>query len=99
MAATLARTLGCPVVVENDANLAAISERWQGIASDADDVVVLVAGERTGAGIVIGGQLVRGKRSGTGEMTFLGLLRAADPDQEIEQIVQEVAHPRLTQLS
>jgi predicted NBD/HSP70 family sugar kinase len=69
---TLARSLRAPVAVENDCNLAVIGERWRGVAAGADDVICVLAGERMGAGIVVGGQLVRGHRGAAGEMAFLG---------------------------
>jgi predicted NBD/HSP70 family sugar kinase len=68
----LARSLHAPVKVENDCNLAVLGERWRGVAAGADDVICVLAGERMGAGIVVGGQLVRGHRGAAGEMAFLG---------------------------
>jgi predicted NBD/HSP70 family sugar kinase len=81
---------GCPAAAENDANLAAIGEHWYGAARGRDDVVFLMAGDRVGTGIVIGGELVRGKSGGTGEMTFLGLLHRTDPDEPLERLVAEI---------
>lgn len=66
--------LGRPVAVENDADLAVLGERWRGAAAGCDDVVLLLAGERLGAGICVGGALVRGRSGGAGEMGFLHLL-------------------------
>jgi predicted NBD/HSP70 family sugar kinase len=68
----LARSLRTPVVVENDCNLAVIGERWRGVAAGVDDVICVLAGERMGAGIVVGGRLVRGHRGAAGEMAVLG---------------------------
>ncbi len=42
---------GWPVLLENDANLAALGEHWRGEARDVDDLVVLLAGERFGSGL------------------------------------------------
>jgi predicted NBD/HSP70 family sugar kinase len=72
LAAALRRTVGAPVVVENDCNLAVLGERWHGVAKGVDDVVCVLASERLGAGIVIDGQLVRGHAGAAGEMAFLG---------------------------
>ncbi len=59
------------VVVENDANLAALAERpSSGDASFA----ALLSGERFGAGIVVDGVLLRGARGGAGEMRVLDLV-------------------------
>ncbi len=91
LAAEFQKTFDSAVVVENDANLATLGECWKGAAQGVDDVVLLLAGERVGAGIVIDGDLVRGKRGGTGEMTFLGMLRSTDPAEAIEKLVRDVA--------
>ncbi|GAA4959844.1 putative NBD/HSP70 family sugar kinase [Nonomuraea thailandensis] len=69
----LATRFSCPVQVENDCKLAALAERWQGAARDADDIVYLLAGMRTGAGLIIDGTLRRGYGGAAGE---IGALRA-----------------------
>ncbi|TQJ11626.1 putative NBD/HSP70 family sugar kinase [Kribbella jejuensis] len=75
LAAHLARTFGCPVVVENDCKLAALAERWKGAASDASDVVYLLAGMRIGAGLIIDGVLRRGHGGAAGEIGALKNVR------------------------
>lgn len=65
------------VLVENDANLAALAEHAH---SPGENVATLLTGERFGAGLVIDGRLLRGHRGGAGEMRFLDLLAADDPD-------------------
>jgi predicted NBD/HSP70 family sugar kinase/predicted transcriptional regulator len=62
-----------PVLVDNDANLAALDERSAGTAANVDNVIVLLAGERLGAGLILGGQLVRGAGA-AGELAFLRLV-------------------------
>ncbi|MCF2527255.1 ROK family protein [Yinghuangia soli] len=77
----LARSLRCPVLVENDANLAAIGERWQGVAAGSDDVVYILAGLSPGAGSLIGGRVHRGFGGAAGEIGALHLLgRQAPPE-------------------
>ena len=63
-----------PVLLENDANLAALGERWKGVGAGVDDLIVILSGERLGAGIVLSGQLIRGFGGGAGELTFLELV-------------------------
>ncbi|GIH19293.1 ROK family transcriptional regulator [Rugosimonospora africana] len=63
----------CPVYVENDCKLAAVAERWHGVAQDADDIVYVLAGMRTGAGLILDGTLRRGYGGAAGE---IGALRA-----------------------
>lgn len=62
---------GGPVLVANDANVAALAERWQGQAEGVDSVVALLASERLGAGVVDDGHLVLGRDGEAGEMYFL----------------------------
>ncbi len=65
---------GWPVLLENDANLAAWGERWRGVAAGVDDLVVMVADERLGSGLFLGGRPVRGHAGGAGELRFLELI-------------------------
>ncbi|WP_237105969.1 ROK family transcriptional regulator [Nonomuraea sp. MG754425] len=69
----LAARFSCPIQVENDCKLAALAERWQGAARDADDIVYVLAGMRCGAGLIIDGALRRGHGGAAGE---IGALRA-----------------------
>ena len=62
-----------PVQVDNDANMAALGERWQGTARSVDDFVFLSLGAGIGAGVVIGGQLHRGHRFHAGEISRMML--------------------------
>ncbi len=39
-----------PLLVDNDANLAVMAERWRGAAQGVDNVIVLLAGWRLGCG-------------------------------------------------
>lgn len=55
-----------PVVVDNDANLAAMGEHLHGEAPD--DFVLITIGHGIGAGIMLGGSLVRGTNDSSGEV-------------------------------
>ncbi|KQX08281.1 hypothetical protein ASC59_11575 [Leifsonia sp. Root1293] len=61
------------VVVDNDANLAAIAEAAEpaGHGVGVDSYITLLSGERLGGGIVVDGHLLRGVRGGAGEMRML----------------------------
>ena len=73
--------LPAPLIVENDADLAVLAERWRGAAVGCADAVLLLAGERLGAGICVGGRLLRGGSGGAGEMGFLHLVTGVgEPD-------------------
>src|SRR5262245_18118735 len=60
---------GLPVVVDNDANSAALAELWFGRpeVSDARDFILVMVAEGVGTGIVFDGQIYRGKRGAAGE--------------------------------
>src|SRR4051795_4257293 len=77
----LQRALGLPVTLENDINLAALGEQWQGVARGVDDFVFLSVGTGMGAGLVLGGQLHRGRHGAAGEIDFVftGLDENVDP--------------------
>lgn len=71
---------GWNVLLENDANLAALGERWRGSAVGIDDVVVILASERFGSGVIEDGRLLRGSGGGFGEMAYLDLVEGVgDP--------------------
>jgi predicted NBD/HSP70 family sugar kinase len=57
-----------PVLVDNEANLAALGELWYGGHDDLDDFVHVSGEIGVGAGIVVGGQLFRGVRGFAGEV-------------------------------
>lgn len=63
--------LGIEVFVENDVNLAALGEHWLTKANAKDDLIYLSIGTGIGAGIVIGGQLLRGAGGAAGEIGYL----------------------------
>jgi predicted NBD/HSP70 family sugar kinase len=56
--------LGLPVVVDKDTNAAVLAEAWQRPMRDA---AVVYAGTGLGAGLLLGGEVHRGARSGAGE--------------------------------
>ncbi len=56
------------VRVENDAALAAVAESSLGEARGCDDFVAMMIGRRLGAGVFLGGQLVRGGHGAVGEL-------------------------------
>jgi predicted NBD/HSP70 family sugar kinase len=80
--------LAAPVTVENDADLAVLAERWRGAAVGCADAVLLLAGERLGAGICLGGRLVRGRYGGAGEMGFLHLVSGVGAPDGIGRLLR-----------
>jgi len=72
----LSDALGIPAVLENNANAAAVAEwRW-GLNCEIDDLVYLTCTTGMGAGLVLGGRLLRGKQDLAGEIGHVRLLDA-----------------------
>jgi len=66
---------GVPVVAENDANAAAVGERWLGAARGLDDLAFIALGTGIGAGLILDGQLRRGAHLLAGEIAFFAMTR------------------------
>ena len=64
----LVRKLGVPVWVDQDANAAALGERWRGGAKEMHNFVFLALGTGVGAGLMINGRLRRGFHHAAGEV-------------------------------
>jgi predicted NBD/HSP70 family sugar kinase len=62
-----------PVCIDNDANMAAIGERWRGVARDLDNFVFIALGTGIGSGIFVNGQLYAGRTGAAGELQFLNV--------------------------
>jgi len=62
------RQLGAPVILENDANAAALGEKWIGAGRDYDDLVLLTLGTGIGGGIISGGRVLHGFLGMAGEL-------------------------------
>ncbi|MFG1954801.1 ROK family protein [Micromonospora sp. NPDC048830] len=69
----LAAELGCPVLVDNDANVMALGEQHAGTGRAFDDFLYLKLGTAIGCGMVLGGTLHRGATSGAGGIAHLRL--------------------------
>lgn len=67
----LSEKLNIPVQVENDVNLAVVGEHWAGCAENIDNLAYIALGTGVGAGLMIGGELVRGSTGMAGELGFL----------------------------
>lgn len=57
-----------PVIVDNDANVAALGEKFNGAGKDADDVVVITLGTGLGGGIISNGKIVHGHNGSGAEL-------------------------------
>ena len=65
--------LGTKIAFENDVNLAAIGEQWQGLGKGVENFVYLHLGTGVGMGMVLNGELYRGSSGAAGEVGYLPL--------------------------
>ena len=86
--------LGIDVTLENDVNLAAVGERWAGVARGVDDFAFLSVGTGMGMGLVLGGELHRGNHGAAGEVDWAlaGLDEDVDPSADgVAALAERVA--------
>jgi glucokinase len=69
----LERNLQVPVVIDNDANVAALGEAWRGAGIGVEDVVCVTLGTGVGGGIISGGRLLHGVNGFAGEIGHIQL--------------------------
>ncbi|KLD58099.1 hypothetical protein WP50_28775, partial [Lactiplantibacillus plantarum] len=60
-----------PVIIENDANAAAIAEQWLGVAQNVPNYLSLVLGTGVGGALVINNQIYRGAHARSGECGWM----------------------------
>lgn len=65
--AEIEKRLGTRVILENDANVAALGEKWLGAGRDVEDLAVLTLGTGVGGGIILGGRILHGMTGMAGE--------------------------------
>ena len=67
----LAEKCGCPVILENDGKAAAMAELANGALKDCCNAAVFIIGTGVGGGLIVNGQLVRGRDFTAGEYSFM----------------------------
>jgi glucokinase len=75
----LSAKLNTRVILENDANAAALGESWMGAGRDVDDLVLLTLGTGIGGGIISGGRIVRGSVGMAGEIGHISVVPNGNP--------------------
>lgn len=73
------KRLGTPVILENDANAAAMGECWIGAGKDVDDLVLLTLGTGIGGGIISHGRILHGHVGMAGELGHLTVIPNGNP--------------------
>ena len=64
----LEAAISLPVMLENDANCAALGEMWNGAGKGAKDLVCVTLGTGVGGGVIANGNIVQGINGAAGEI-------------------------------
>ncbi len=70
----LEQALRIPVVIENDANAAALGEQWRGAGRGINSMILLTLGTGVGAGIVLDNKIWQGADGMAGEVGHMTLV-------------------------
>ncbi|HFZ6814940.1 TPA: ROK family glucokinase [Streptococcus agalactiae] len=62
------KEVGIPFFIDNDANVAALGERWVGAGANNPDVVFVALGTGVGGGVIADGNLIHGVAGAGGEI-------------------------------
>lgn len=73
------RRLGTKIFLENDANAAALGEKWMGRGRDVNDLVLLTLGTGIGGGIISGGKVLRGQLGMAAELGHMTVDPVGNP--------------------
>ncbi|WP_438832572.1 ROK family glucokinase [Streptococcus pluranimalium] len=74
------RETGIPFAIDNDANVAALGERWVGAGANNPDVVFVTLGTGVGGGVIADGNLIHGIAGAGGEIGHM----VVEPDTGFE---------------
>lgn len=77
--AVIEQKLGERVILENDANCAALGEKWIGAGKEVDDLVLLTLGTGIGGGIISRGDVLRGYLGMAGEVGHMTVVPNGNP--------------------
>jgi len=73
------KRLGAQVILENDANAAALGEMWRGAGKDVNDLVLLTLGTGLGGGIIVDGRVLHGFVGMAGEIGHITVSPNGNP--------------------
>jgi glucokinase len=71
--------LGIPIILENDANAAALGEMWMGAGKNVQDLILLTLGTGIGGGIVMDGKVLHGSHGMAGEFGHMTVFPDGNP--------------------
>ena len=67
------RRLGTSVILENDANAAALGEKWLGAGRDVEDMCMITLGTGVGGAVVLNGHIWHGMNGMAGELGHMAV--------------------------
>src|SRR3982751_6615221 len=71
--------LGTRIVLENDANAAALGEMWMGAGRGVKELILITLGTGIGGGIVVGGEVLSGAQGMAGEIGHMTVIPDGNP--------------------
>jgi glucokinase len=75
----LAEAVHLPVYLENDANAAALGEKWAGAGRDIENFLLITLGTGIGGGLVLNGDLWTGENGKAGEFGHMIVEQGGEP--------------------
>lgn len=91
--AALKERIPVPVTMENDARCAALAELWQGNLAGCRDAAAVILGTGVGGGIIVGGEILRGRHFVAGELSYF-LMDEVGEDFDLKGIAAYAASAR-----
>lgn len=73
------KQLGTPIILENDANAAALGESWIGAGRDVQDLILITLGTGIGGGIIVNGRILHGFLGMAGEIGHMTVFPDGNP--------------------
>ena len=71
--------LGIPIILENDANAAALGEKWIGAGQNVKDLILLTLGTGIGGGVITDGKVLHGSHGMAGEFGHMTVFPDGNP--------------------
>jgi len=71
--------LGIPIILENDANAAALGEKWIGAGQNVNDLILLTLGTGIGGGVISRGKILHGSHGMAGEFGHMTVFPDGNP--------------------
>jgi glucokinase len=75
----LSKRLNAKVILENDANAAALGEKWMGAGRGVEDLLLLTLGTGIGGGIIVDGRILHGQIGMAGEIGHMTISPNGNP--------------------